>query len=116
MPAPLLATKLFVPPPGKILVERLRLMKRLYECLHPACRLALISAPAGFGKTTLVSAWAASLKTSELEPCLSFVWGFASYLARYPDDQLTIIVLSNVDTTHAAQMGRELAAIVFGGQ
>ncbi len=74
MPAPLLATKLFVPPPGKILVERPRLMKRLYECLHPACRLALISAPAGFGKTTLVSAWATSLKTYELESCPSFAW------------------------------------------
>ncbi len=41
------------------------------------------------------------------------VWGFASYLARYPDDQLTIIVLSNVDTSNAAQAGRELAAVVF---
>ena len=44
------------------------------------------------------------------------VWGFASYLARYPDDQLTIIVLSNVDTTNVAQVGRELAAIVLGAQ
>jgi CubicO group peptidase (beta-lactamase class C family) len=44
------------------------------------------------------------------------VWGFASYLARYPDDQLTIIVLSNVDSTNAAQVGRELAAIVLGRQ
>jgi CubicO group peptidase (beta-lactamase class C family) len=43
-------------------------------------------------------------------------WGLASYLARYPDDQLTIIVLSNVDTTDAAQVGRELAASVFGGR
>ena len=44
------------------------------------------------------------------------VWGFASYLARYPDDQLTIIVLSDVDTSNAAQVGRELAAIVFEGR
>jgi LuxR family maltose regulon positive regulatory protein len=74
MSAPLLATKLFVPPPGKILVERPRLVKKLHECLHPACRLALISAPAGFGKTTLVSTWVTSFKLSELSPCPSFSW------------------------------------------
>ncbi len=56
--APILATKLFIPLPGKTLVERPRLLKRLDECLDPTCRLALISAPAGFGKTTLLSSWA----------------------------------------------------------
>lgn len=58
MLSPLLATKFFVPPPGKFVVERPRLFKRLDECLHPSCRLALIAAPAGFGKTTLLSNWA----------------------------------------------------------
>ena len=58
MPAPLLATKLFTPPPGRILVDRPRLNKKLNETLQPGCRLALIAAPPGFGKTTLLSAWA----------------------------------------------------------
>ncbi|MFN8473358.1 MAG: LuxR C-terminal-related transcriptional regulator [Anaerolineae bacterium] len=55
-PAPLVATKLAIPPVRPALVARPRLMQRLDACLaHP---LTLISAPAGFGKTTLVSAWA----------------------------------------------------------
>jgi LuxR family transcriptional regulator, maltose regulon positive regulatory protein len=59
MPAPILATKLYIPPPRPSLVPRPRLVKRLNECLETGCRLTLISAPAGFGKTTLVSEWIA---------------------------------------------------------
>jgi len=51
----LLTTKLFVPPPRPTLVPRLRLIERLNEGV--AHRLTLISAPAGFGKTTLLSDW-----------------------------------------------------------
>jgi LuxR family maltose regulon positive regulatory protein len=54
---PLLTTKLFAPPPRPSLVARPHLLARLDEALSPACRLALLSAPAGFGKTTLVSEW-----------------------------------------------------------
>jgi LuxR family maltose regulon positive regulatory protein len=53
----LLATKLFVPPTRPGLVQRLRLMERLQAIL--TCRLTLVSAPAGFGKTTLVGEWVA---------------------------------------------------------
>ncbi len=57
----LLATKLAIPPLRPALVPRRRLIERLDECLaHP---LTLVSAPAGFGKTTLVSAWARGLST-----------------------------------------------------
>jgi len=51
----LLTTKLFIPPARPGLVARPRLM----ECLQSAlsCGLILVSAPAGFGKTTLVSEW-----------------------------------------------------------
>ena len=58
MSIPLLAAKLFVPPPRPNAVSRSRLIARLNEGLHR--RLTLVSAPAGFGKTTLVSAWVAS--------------------------------------------------------
>jgi ATP/maltotriose-dependent transcriptional regulator MalT len=55
MPTPILATKLYIPPPRPQVVLRPRLMGRLNEGLH--CKLTLISAPAGFGKTTLVGEW-----------------------------------------------------------
>jgi len=54
----LLSTKLFVPPPRSTLVPRPRLMERLSQGL--TIPLTLISAPAGFGKTTLISEWRAS--------------------------------------------------------
>jgi len=60
MSAPILATKLYIPPPRPGIVSRPRLVERLNECLETGCRLTLISAPAGFGKTTLVSEWIAS--------------------------------------------------------
>ena len=57
MSTPILATKLYVPPPRPHAVLRPRLIARLDEGLHG--RLTLISAPAGFGKTTLISEWVA---------------------------------------------------------
>jgi LuxR family maltose regulon positive regulatory protein len=57
MPAPILATKLYIPPPRPHIVIRPRLIERLNEGLASSRKLALISASAGFGKTTLVSEW-----------------------------------------------------------
>ena len=54
---PILATKLYIPPLRPNVVSRPRLIARLNEGLHR--NLTLISAPAGFGKTTLVSEWLA---------------------------------------------------------
>ena len=48
-----LTTKLYIPPTRPKRVSRPRLIKRLNEGLHR--KLTLISAPAGFGKTTLVT-------------------------------------------------------------
>jgi len=39
--------------------------------------------------------------------------GFTAFIARYVDDQITIIVLSNVTNIPANQVGKELAAIMF---
>ena len=64
MPAPILATKLYLPPPRPGMVPRPRLVERLNEGLAAGRKLALISAPAGFGKTTLVSEWIATLTPS----------------------------------------------------
>jgi LuxR family maltose regulon positive regulatory protein len=59
MSAPILATKLYIPPPRSKIVLRPRLIERLNEGLSAGCKLTILSAPAGFGKTTLVSEWAA---------------------------------------------------------
>ncbi len=56
MTTPLLATKLFAPPPALRSVERQRLMQRLDAGLQR--KLTLVCAPAGFGKSTLLGAWA----------------------------------------------------------
>src|ERR1035437_1202499 len=58
MSTPILATKLYVPSPRPNVVLRPRLTARLNEGLHR--KLTLVSAPAGFGKTTLVSEWVAA--------------------------------------------------------
>jgi LuxR family maltose regulon positive regulatory protein len=59
MSTPILATKLYVPPPRPEAVPRPHLIERLNEGLHR--RLILVCAPAGFGKTTLLSEWVATL-------------------------------------------------------
>jgi LuxR family maltose regulon positive regulatory protein len=58
VPDLLLQTKLAIPPPRPALIPRPRLAERLNQGLVQGCKLALVSAPAGFGKTTLVSHWA----------------------------------------------------------
>ena len=60
MPALILTTKLYIPQPRPDLVARPQLIERLNQGLHR--KLTLISAPAGFGKTTLVSNWLTDLR------------------------------------------------------
>jgi LuxR family maltose regulon positive regulatory protein len=55
MAATLLTTKLHVPPLRSELVPLSRLTRRLHEGLEG--KLTLVSAPAGYGKTTLVTHW-----------------------------------------------------------
>jgi LuxR family transcriptional regulator, maltose regulon positive regulatory protein len=55
MPEPIIATKINVPPPRTGLVARPRLLALLDEAA--ARGLALVAAPAGFGKSTLVAEW-----------------------------------------------------------
>lgn len=60
MSGDLLHTKLYVPRIRPSLVPRSHLVEKLNQGLHR--KLTLISAPAGFGKTTLVSEWIADGK------------------------------------------------------
>jgi LuxR family maltose regulon positive regulatory protein len=56
----LLTTKLYIPSVRPNLVSRPRLVERLNEGLSLGQKLTLVSAPAGFGKTTLLSEWVAT--------------------------------------------------------
>ena len=58
VPTALLETKLYVPRPRRGLVLRPRLSERLDR--GTASKLMLVSAPAGFGKTTLLTEWLAA--------------------------------------------------------
>ncbi len=55
-----MTTKLCCPPTRPNLLARPRLVERLNASLHPGRKLTLVSAPAGFGKNTLVSEWVAA--------------------------------------------------------
>ncbi len=56
----LVPTKLLIPRARQRLVPRDRLVVRLDEAINR--KLILVSAPAGFGKTTLVSTWASRVR------------------------------------------------------
>ncbi|MCU0485947.1 MAG: hypothetical protein MUC85_07515 [Anaerolineales bacterium] len=92
MPDALLATKLHIPPLHSHLVRRPRLVQRLNDGLAPDCRLVLVSAPAGYGKSTLLSEWvsqvdlpAAWLSLGSEENAPSRFWSyFLSALTNLP--------------------------------
>src|SRR5664279_6129659 len=64
MATPILVTKLYIPPPRLKIVLRPRLIERLNEGLPAGGTqvVTLLSAPAGFGKTTLLSAWVSNCR------------------------------------------------------
>ncbi len=61
-------TKLFPPVNRLQLVERPRLFERLNHLLIPDCKVGIISAPAGSGKTTVINQWLTNQK------CLQSAW------------------------------------------
>ena len=67
---PLLQTKLYVPRPRSRLVSRGRLLQKLDLLLER--KLTLISAPAGFGKSSLLAQWI-QIHRQET-PALKFTW------------------------------------------
>src|SRR6266704_1080349 len=92
MSTPILATKLYIPRLRPNVVSRPRLIERLNEGLHR--KLTLIAAPAGFGKTTLISAWVAgcdrqvawlSLDKGESDPTLFLTYLVAALRTIAPD-------------------------------
>ena len=60
MTSPFVGTKLFVPRPQSTFVARPRVGARLDR----DAKLTLLSAPAGFGKTTALSAWTSAARAA----------------------------------------------------
>jgi LuxR family maltose regulon positive regulatory protein len=92
MATPLLSTKLYIPPVRPNWVPRPRLIERLNEGLHR--KLTLLSAPAGFGKTTLLSEWAqqgafpvawVSLDAGDSDPARFWAYVIAALQTIHPD-------------------------------
>ncbi len=113
MSTPILTTKLYIPPPRSKIVLRPRLIERLNEGLLR--KLTLISASAGFGKTTLVSEWLAgcqrpvawlSLDEGDNDPTR-----FLTYLVA----ALQTLALSKAEGI-AANIGKRLLAILQSPQ
>lgn len=84
MAVPILSTKLNIPPLRSKYVSRSNLVEKLNESLASGSKLIILSAPAGFGKTTLVCEWAAAcgrpLAWLSLDDSDSTSTGFLAYL------------------------------------
>jgi LuxR family maltose regulon positive regulatory protein len=118
MGIPLLLTKLYQPPSRPNLVPRPRLNKRLNEGLHQGRKLTLVTAPAGFGKTTLVTEWLKQLDHPFAWICLD---EGDNDLIRFLS--LITVALQTVDdsigrTVQSVLQSRQLtsAASVLGGE
>jgi LuxR family maltose regulon positive regulatory protein len=90
----LLLTKLYVPPPNPRVVERPRLLEGLNEGLTRGSKLTLLSAPVGYGKSTLVSSWLAgtdclaawlSLDSEDNDPRQFWIYVIAALQTVHPD-------------------------------
>ncbi len=117
----LLPTKFYFPPIPPGFVGRAQLLQRLDEAL--ARRLTLVSAPAGAGKTTLVSAWVRSMQKRGL----AFGWlsldaadndpaRFLEYLGACLEEGGTVLDVAALPPGHweAGQMEAVLAGLIQG--
>ncbi|HEX6554322.1 MAG TPA: LuxR C-terminal-related transcriptional regulator [Ktedonobacteraceae bacterium] len=114
---PLLASKLHPPRPRTQLVRRARLHKLLQQGMERA--LTLVSAPAGFGKTTLVANFLAESDTPvawlSLEPEDNDPVRFLSYLIaalQRLDPQVGTAVLPLLQAPRSAPLERVLALVI----
>jgi LuxR family maltose regulon positive regulatory protein len=113
----LLHTKLFIPRPRKNLVAR----PRLVDCLNRGLdtKLTLIAAPAGFGKTTLLSAWIPqsprcvtwlSLNEADNDPARFWTYFIASLQSLSP--QLGENALALLRSTQSPPLTSTLAVLI----
>lgn len=107
MTTPLLQTKLYIPPVRPELVPRPRLIERLSAGIRSGRKLTLVSAPAGFGKTTCISEWVNALGWPvawlSLDPADDDPGRFFAYLLAAPQQ---------VDPN----LGQEIEGVLRAGQ
>lgn len=105
---PVLDTKFHVPEPSRDLVARPRLWQRLESAERGSARLLLVSAPAGFGKTTVLSQWLASTSGAGQARVVAWVSLDAADndVRRFLGHLITAVRKSN------AEIGQEAQAIV----
>src|SRR5262245_16071113 len=111
----LLASKLFIPPLRPSLVPRPRLVQLLNEGLSANRRLTLVSAPAGFGKTTLVVDWlrqidcsAAWLSLEEADNDLPRFLGYLAAAFQQVDEELGASLISLLQSAQLPPMDKVL--------
>jgi LuxR family transcriptional regulator, maltose regulon positive regulatory protein len=115
LPLHLLATKLYAPHARPDLVARPHLFERLTAGL--SSKLTLVAAPAGFGKTTLVSAWIAALSaTFAQSPHVKTSIAWVSLDARDNDSTHFWSYISVASNTLAPGSGDTALALLQGLQ
>jgi LuxR family maltose regulon positive regulatory protein len=114
MAVPLLQTKFYVPPARSEWVSRPRLIERLDAGLDR--KLTLVSAPAGFGKTTLLSEWVH--RTGGSTPPLRVAWLSLDEDDDDPTRFLAYVVaaLRTLPGLHAANLGEDALSMLQSHQ
>ncbi len=119
MPTELLASKLFIPPLRASLVPRPRLVRSLNDGLQTEHKLALVSAPAGFGKTTLVVAWlkqiglpAAWLSLDEADNDLSRFLAYLATALQQVDEEIGAPLLNALQSPQLPKMDKVLTGLL----
>jgi LuxR family maltose regulon positive regulatory protein len=118
--SPLIATKIAVPQPGMSLVARPAVLARCLESIEHLC--ALVAAPAGFGKTTLLLmacaqvrdrgwkvAWV-SLEESERDPVRFWMYVLAALDGATPG--MSIAARHMLETPRPLPIERVLTALI----
>jgi LuxR family maltose regulon positive regulatory protein len=116
---PLLTTKFYLPQPRDDLILRPRLIERLDSGLRGV--ISIVSAPAGYGKTTLVSAWAAQtenpviwLSLDENDNDLTRFLTFLVKAIQQIDADIGADVLAALDSTQSPQAEILLTILING--
>jgi LuxR family maltose regulon positive regulatory protein len=104
-----LSTKLYNPPLKPGLVRRPRLVQRLENGYQTGKLVTLVSAPAGFGKTTLISEWIAGTEGSK-----PFGWISLDDSDNDPIRFLTYLVTA-IQKVHG-EIGRSVLALLQSSQ
>ena len=119
LPTELLTSKLFIPSLRPNLVPRPRLIQLLDGGLGTKRKLTLVSAPAGFGKTTLVAAWLKEIDSPaawlSLEEADNDLPRFLAYLAaalQLVDEQIGAPLLSALQSPQLPAMDKILTGLL----